>query len=120
MVLSHHQQHTESISIMSRYEVSVKKAGFGAYHCTVIDRENIKPVMQCEIQNYNAAYSGSTPVRCQWRICLPKIIHTPEGDAVEFDGGDCMGFQTKKEAIESLKEDGLIWDGLDIHQLLVA
>ena len=91
---------------MSRYQVTVKKAGFGAYHCVVVDTENVKPVMTCELQNYNAG-SSNTPAYCQWRICTPVL----RGDEIYYDGFNCCGFQTKKEALESLKEDGLYWDG---------
>ena len=106
---------------MSRYQVTVKKAGFGAYPCIVTDTENVKPVMQCELQNYNAGgWQGSTPAQYQWRICTPKIYPTDleGGQGVDFCGGDCCGFQTKREALESLREDGLYWDGKDIHPLL--
>jgi len=101
---------------MSRYEVTVKKSGFGTYNCVVVDSENVKPVMQCEIENYNAGFASNTPRDCQWRIGQPVL----RGDLIEYNFNDCCGFPTKKEAIECLKEDGLYWDGKDIHPLLVA
>ena len=107
---------------MSRYQVTVKKAGFGTYHCVVVDTENVKPVMQCELKNYNAGCYHNTPARYQWKICTPKIYPTDleGGLGVDFCGGDCCGFQTKREAIECLKDEGLYWDGKEIHPLLVV